>query len=280
MEFSNKITSNDLQKLSNKYQHKYNKMNNKELIGAFIDDMHKYMKFDLGKEKYWHNPKSPQDFLLEMAKVGTLEWPIYYGYIPREKEIMLKPYIEKLIVKVFQLQNFDGFYLKFKYSKTITNASKISLRWGGVPKNRQHRYRQESRSHTIEPIKRNEFISDAVAKSIIVPIYDPQLISREQMMEEIKHDIKRNISNLRREIKRDQRKKRADAKITELKIEELVEKLEKRSEKLDNNDLIKKEVGDMEEDPDVNYEMKINDDDSGLVIEYVDEKDFDLDHSN
>lgn len=254
----NKIDSQDLKEMATSYQLKYSGMTDQELILNFSEDFKKYLEFTLEDQGHWHNPKSPQDFLTDLAKVGTLSYPIFRGYIPQDKVKLLTPYIEKMIVKIFQFKDFRGFDLIFKHCHKITSSSSITLSWGDfsideIKARRQSRLerkleRKVSRSHNLS-LKTSPLLSDNAVKSISVPIYDPNLLSQEKIIKEIKRDVRKNISKLRSDIKKnviaEQQLNQKKASLKPMKVETETNhilkqspvKLVKKSDEVNNTEI-------------------------------------------
>tara|TARA_R100001163_G_scaffold65827_2_gene65332 strand:+ start:2639 stop:3487 length:849 start_codon:yes stop_codon:yes gene_type:complete len=235
-----KISSNDLKLWTQNYEHKYDGLKHKELIVKFIEDMRAFIEVDLESKKSWNNPDSPQKFLIDLAKTGTMQYGIFYGYIPKDKIEMLKPYIEKLIVKIFELRNFKGFNLIIKNETSLNMKSgSIKLNWNESfnqpestnkstkkstnssdkkesskksinnssdkkesSKKSRERSRQRSRIDSIKPVVDSTMIPLELANRLAMPIYDPNMISQQQLLKEIKRDVRKNIKKLRQDIKK------------------------------------------------------------------------------
>jgi len=241
----NKIDSDDLKGMATSYQLKYSGLTNGELVLKFMDDFKKYLEFSLEEEKCWHNPNNPQYFLTSLAKVGTLSYPIFRGYIPPKKVKLLRPYVEKMIVKIFQLKDFKGFDLVFKHCHKVTSAGSITLAWGDFSIDEQKRRRttredrkrerEISRSHTLT-LNTTPLLSKDVAEKISVPIYDPNILSQEKMMKEIKRDVRKNISKLRADIKKsvikEETKRERTVELKPMKVEKEVNQVLLRSPRL------------------------------------------------
>lgn len=160
----NKIDADDLKDLTSGYQSKYKGLSDQQLILAFSEDFKRYLKFLLAEEKCWYNPDSPQYFLLSSARAGTLSIILFNGYIPKDKLKLLEPYIKKMIIKIFQLRDFDGFSLVIKHRNKITSSSSITLVWG------DHQPKTPSADQAViqilEPKKKSKKTQNSASKQI------------------------------------------------------------------------------------------------------------------
>ena len=124
------ISSHLLQKLSLKPSDKYANLSDHELSIAFIRKVDKYLKYQLESEGYWNNPDPPQKFLTSIAKQsGIAEYQVFVGYIPPNKEELLRKTMIHHLSDLFKLKNFNGFELIFRYTKRLKNMNMIILSW-------------------------------------------------------------------------------------------------------------------------------------------------------
>jgi hypothetical protein len=187
------LDANYLKQLNHEYQSHYDQLKEKDAINKFIGNMASYLKYVLSQDGYFDNPNPPQDYLTNLATIGTKSIIVYNGYVPQKFEKTFKQAGEKYLKQLFHLKNFNGFNLIFQYDQ----VNIIKLVWNefnNVPKKENLKY------NVIQHNKNDHLNNINIPLDIISPaVYNP---IHPQFEELIKNDIKKNVSQLRSDLEK------------------------------------------------------------------------------
>lgn len=187
------LDSNYLKQLNREYQSQYDQMNEKDAILKFLNNMASYLKYSLTEDGHYDNPNSPQDYLMNLATIGTYGITVYSGYIPKKYEKKFKIVAEKYLKQFFHLKNFDGFNLIFNHDFKNTCITNIRLTWNNTIQKSSIEHSKSVESDAS--LRASRTIDKFVPLDIISPtIYDP---TNPNFEEYVKFDIQKNISKLR-----------------------------------------------------------------------------------
>src|SRR6056297_343170 len=78
------LKASTLKKLNQEYLDYYEGMSHDQMITMFLRQVEGWLKHDLEEKEYLNNPSSPQEHLIDLAKVGTFSVFIFHGYLPEK----------------------------------------------------------------------------------------------------------------------------------------------------------------------------------------------------
>lgn len=169
------LDSSYLKQLNREYQTQYDLMSEDEAINKFMNNMASYLKYILKEDGYFDNPSPPQDYLTNLATIGTHGITIYSGYIPQKYEKKFRVVAEKYLKQLFHLKNFIGFNLIFQYEYKTTCITTIRMTWD-------------------DNIKSLDTANYMPLDVISPTIYDPK---HPDFEENVRRDVEKNVAELR-----------------------------------------------------------------------------------
>lgn len=123
------LIAQELQELNQTYLRQYSGLSKEAVVEKFMKSFNKWLQHDLEEKGYWHNPREPEKYLSDLARVGTFSVFIYHGYLPEKHQEMLLPSLQKKLLKVFNLKNFKGFQLQFVNQEKCAYMTDLRLSW-------------------------------------------------------------------------------------------------------------------------------------------------------
>ena len=118
-----KLKADLLKRYTKSHITEYKNLTPNEVAKKFMYIFKVYLENELEENKC---SKNPQKFLISSAKIGMPYVIVFQGHIPQGYEDLLIPYIKEYLIKVFDLDSFLDFGLKFRYGKVFQS---IRLTW-------------------------------------------------------------------------------------------------------------------------------------------------------
>lgn len=195
----NGLTSNELQDLNQTYLRQYHGLSKDDIVEKFMRNFNNYLQTELEEKGYWHNPHEPEQHLRDLAKVGTFAIFCYHGFVPEKHQEMLRPFLQKKLIRIFNLKSFQGFRIQFVQTKKCAHMTSIRLSW--------QCQMEEAQDKQVEAQKLAEKVVPQLAATS--GQVTPMVIEKEtvaghdyEVVTEIRRDLRKNLRQLRRDLEK------------------------------------------------------------------------------